>query len=65
VSQGRTRMSIFKTMLNLLLILLGLISNPSSSNTSNCGNDDGTTTTVAQPNPADTGGDDGHIPIKK
>jgi len=52
-------------MLNLLLILLGLISNPSNSNTSNCGNNDGTTTTVAQPNPGDTGGDTGHpIPPK-
>jgi len=48
-------------MLQFLLILLGLISNPSDSNTSNCGNDGGTTTTVAQPNPAPpTGGDDGH-----
>jgi len=52
-------------MLNLLLILLGLISNPSSSNTANCGNGGDTTTTVAQPNPDDTGGDNGHIPIKK
>lgn len=52
-------------MLNLLLILLGLISNPSSSNTSNCGNDDGTTITVAQPNPAPpTGGEEGQTPRK-
>lgn len=52
-------------MLNLILILLGLISNPEPNNTSNCGNDGGTTTSVAQPNPGDTGGEDGHIPIKK
>jgi len=53
-------------MLNLLLILLGLISNPSNANnnTSNCGNDGGTTTSVAQPNPGDTGGDMGQTPIK-
>ncbi|GGG52273.1 hypothetical protein [Epilithonimonas arachidiradicis] len=52
-------------MLNLLLILLGLISNPSDYNTSNCGND-GNTPTIANPNPAPpTGGDTGHpIPPK-
>lgn len=48
-------------MTQLLLILLGLFSNPSSSGTSNCGNDGGTTTTaVPAPNPGDTGGDEGH-----
>ncbi|SDE83256.1 MULTISPECIES: hypothetical protein [Epilithonimonas] len=54
-------------MLQFLLILLGLISNPSSSNnnTSNCGNDGSTTPTVAQPNPGDTGGEEGHpVPPK-
>lgn len=52
-------------MLNLILILLGLISNP-NSNTSNCGND-GTTTPYSQPapTPGDTGGETGHpIPPK-
>lgn len=39
---------------------MGLISNPNSNNTSNCGNDGGTPA-VAQPNPAPpTGGDEGH-----
>ncbi|UQB70305.1 hypothetical protein [Epilithonimonas zeae] len=53
-------------MLNLLLILLGLISNPSdSNNTYNCGSDGNTTTASApQPNPGDTGGDEGHTPRK-
>lgn len=54
-------------MIQFLLMLLGLISNPNSSNTSNCGNDGGTTTTTAapQPNPGDTGGDTGHpVPPK-
>ncbi|WP_374446056.1 hypothetical protein [Epilithonimonas sp.] len=49
-------------MLNLLLILLGLISNPTT--TSNCGSDDNPPT-IANPNPADTGGDTAHpIPPK-
>jgi hypothetical protein len=53
-------------MLNLFLILLGLISNPTSSNTSNCGNDGNTTTAAApQSDPNDTGGETGHpIPPK-
>ena len=47
-------------MTQLLLILLGLFSNPSSSNTSNCGGD-GTTPGITQPNPVPpTGGDEGH-----
>jgi len=47
-------------MLNLLLILLGLISNPSDSNTSNCGGD-GNTPAIVNPTPTPpTGGDDGH-----
>ncbi|MCD9854836.1 hypothetical protein LUD75_08970 [Epilithonimonas sp. JDS] len=46
-------------MTQLLLILLGLFSNPSSSNTSNCGND-GSAPTIAQPAPGDTGGETGH-----
>lgn len=52
-------------MINLILILLGLISKP-NSNTSNCGGD-GTTTTASapQPNPGDTGGEDGQTPPKK
>ena len=46
-------------MLNFILILLGLISNP-NSDTSNCGND-GTTPGIVQPNPTPpTGGDEGH-----
>jgi len=53
-------------MLNLLLILLGLISNPhNSNNTSNCGGDGTATTTVAQSNPDDTGGDTGQVPPRK
>lgn len=53
-------------MLQFLLIILGLVSGPagSGSNTSNAGNDD-ETTTVSQSVPVDTGGDNGHIPIKK
>ena len=44
---------------------MGLISNPNSNNTSNCGNDGTTTTTSApQPSPIDTGGDTGQTPIK-
>lgn len=43
---------------------MGLISNPSSSNTSNCGNGGDTTTTVAQPNPGDTGGETIQTPKK-
>lgn len=55
-------------MLNLLLILLGLISNP-NSNTSNCGNNDGTVPTITQPvpstpTPGDTGGEDAQTPKK-
>lgn len=55
-------------MLNLILILLGLISNP-NSNTSNCGHD-GTSTTASAPetypNPGDTGGETGPtLPPKK
>ncbi len=51
-------------MLNLLLILLGLISNPSGTTTSNCGND-GNTPGIVNPNPGGTGGDDGHpVPPK-
>ena len=39
---------------------MGLISNP-NSNASNCGNGDGSTPSIAQPNPAPpTGGEDGH-----
>ncbi len=46
---------------------MGLISNPNSNNnTSNCGNDGGTTPTVVQPNPGDTGGETGPtLPPKK
>lgn len=47
---------------------MGLFSNPSSSNTSNCGND-GSTPAIVQPNPTtptpgDTGGDTGQTPRK-
>jgi len=49
-------------MTQLLLILLGLFSNPSNSNTSDC-DGAGTTTASAQqnaPDPGDTGGETGH-----
>ncbi|WP_379969489.1 hypothetical protein [Epilithonimonas sp. UC225_85] len=48
-------------MFNLFLILLGLFSNPSHTNTSNCGNN-GDDPTIVNPNPTpgDTGGDEGH-----
>lgn len=53
-------------MTQLLLILLGLFSNASSSNPSNCGGD-GSTPNIVQPNSTTppTGGDDGHpVPPK-
>lgn len=43
---------------------MGLISNP-NSNSSNCGNDGSATTTVAQPNLGDTGGETGQVPPRK
>ena len=44
---------------------MGLFSNPSSSNTSNCDNDEPIPTIAPQPNPGDTGGETGHpIPPK-
>lgn len=54
-------------MTQLLLILLGLFSNPSSANTSNCGSDGTIITTSASqsdPNPGGTGGEDGQTPKK-
>ena len=52
-------------MLNLILILLGLISNPNTSNASNSGNDQSTTTASTQSIPGDTGGDYGQTPPRK
>lgn len=53
-------------MLQFLLILMGLISNPSSTNHTSNGVNDGTTTTAAatQPDPGDTGGENGQTPKK-
>jgi len=55
-------------MTQLLLILLGLFSNPSSTNTANAGNDDTAMTASAplpNPNPSDTGGETGQVPPRK
>lgn len=46
-------------MLQFFLILMGLISQPDSNHTTNCGNN-GDTTTVTQQNQADTGGEERH-----
>ena len=51
-------------MLNLILILVGLISNPANSNVSTGGNDGNTTTQTQQAAPGDTGGDLGQTPKK-
>ncbi len=51
-------------MIQLLLILLGLVSNPDAGTTSNCGND-GTSAVSTQQNPGGTGGEEGHpVPPK-
>ncbi|UQB70306.1 hypothetical protein [Epilithonimonas zeae] len=49
-------------MIQLLLILLGLVSNPSNQISTNDGN---STISTQQSLVGDTGGEDGHIPIKK
>lgn len=52
-------------MLELLLILLGLFSNPSNTNTTTTEDNGTTTTVVTNPDPGDTGGDEAQIPPKK
>ena len=51
-------------MFNLFLILMGLFSNPSSSNTSNCGGDNPEPVTQPSPTPSDTGGETIQTPRK-
>ena len=53
----------FKIMLQFILILLGLISNPNAHNSANHSND-GASITVTQSNSLDTGGDEAHTPKK-
>ncbi len=52
-------------MLELLLILLGLISNPFNNTANQNGSNGDQNTQTEQVAPGDTGGDDGQVPPRK